>query len=153
MMMRDHIPPRRGAADALEDPEEFPGGRETILMVEDDLFVWRTNYRILERLGYRVLAARDGCEALEALEGLRGPLDLVLTDVVLPRMDGNVLAGEILKRYPGARLLFASGYTGEILARRGVRHFLPKPYSPQQLARKIRKVLDAPIKLVRAAAV
>jgi two-component system, cell cycle sensor histidine kinase and response regulator CckA len=151
MRIRSHICPLTGAVDGPDNPAEFPGGCETILMVEDDPFVWRTNYRILERLGYRVLGARDPREAFEALDKLRGPLDLVLTDVVLPRMDGNALAREILKRRPEARLLFASGYATETVAQRGVNCFLPKPYSPQQLARTIREILDAPVRLAQAA--
>ena len=151
MINHNYASPLAGIVDPHKEPEEFPGGVETILMVEDDPFVWRTNLRVLEKLGYRVLAAHDGKGALAALENLRGPLDLVLTDVVLPGMNGNQLASEVLKRYPEARLLFASGYTREMVARRGVHNFLPKPYSPHQLARMVRSVLDAPVQLVRAA--
>ena len=138
-------------AAVLSVPEAFTTsmrpGREVVLLVEDEAAVRRVAGRILTAKGYRVIAAANGREALAALEGYDGPLDLLLTDVVMPALDGAALAREVRARFPEARVLFASGYVDESITLRGVAgegaSFLQKPYSPGVLLQRIREILDA----------
>jgi two-component system, cell cycle sensor histidine kinase and response regulator CckA len=121
-------------------------GTETILLVEDEDAVRRVATRVLERKGYQVFGAADGREALELLEGHKGSFDLLLSDVVLPAMDGPSVAEAVRARHPNVRVLFASGYMDDAVTRRGVLAeegaFLQKPYSPSVLLRRIREMLD-----------
>jgi CheY-like chemotaxis protein len=102
--------------------------------------------RLLRRLGYRVLACPDPGEALAASAAHAEPIHLLLTDVVMPGMNGRALAGRIAETRPDLRVLFTSGYTENVVVQHGVLeeglHFLAKPYSPDGLARKVRQVLD-----------
>jgi len=118
---------------------------ETVLVVEDQDAVRRLTTSVLKSLGYRVLSAADGDEAL-ALEALHeGPIDLVLTDVVLPGMTGKQLAERLKALRPAARVLYTSGYPRDVIADRGVVDrdvaYIAKPYSPKELAAKVREVL------------
>jgi CheY-like chemotaxis protein len=103
--------------------------------------------RILERFGYRVLPAPGGSEALQILEAERGPVHLLLTDVVMPGMDGRELADAVQKARPATKVLFMSGYaSGHITAHEVLQdglHFIGKPFEPEALARKVRDLLDA----------
>jgi PAS domain S-box-containing protein len=136
------------AGAALETAPTAPAGRETILLVEDEASVRGLVARFLERLGYAVLEASDGIEALEITDRLEGEIDLLLTDVVMPRLGGAELAERMLKRFPGMPVLFVSGYTenNEHLLRagslRGGIQYLQKPFSTEVLAHKLRELLD-----------
>jgi CheY-like chemotaxis protein len=123
-------------------------GPETILLVEDDSAVRAVTRRALESSGYRVLEAGGGQEALAACESQPGPIDLLVTDVVMPEMAGRLLAEEMRRRRPGIRVLFISGYTDDAILRHGVQQaevaFLQKPYTPVALASKVREALERP---------
>jgi CheY-like chemotaxis protein len=118
---------------------------ETILVVEDEPALLRMTKTMLEQFGYRVLAAKGGKEAVETAEDYEGTIDLVLTDIVMPEMNGRDLAERIAKLYPGIRQLFMSGYTAKVIASKGVidegMHFIQKPFSAGDLAAKVRLVL------------
>jgi len=134
------------AAVARAEPGAARGGVETVLVVEDDAAVRALAVRVLEHFGYRVLAAPDGREACALAEREAGPIQLLLTDVILPGMNGRQLAGEIRARHPEARVLYSSGYLADEVFHHGVLedrlHFVPKPYTPQELARKVREALE-----------
>lgn len=102
--------------------------------------------RVLRESGYDVLAAENGEQALELLEGA-DRVDLVVTDVMMPRMNGRQLSDALLARQPDLRVLFISGYTGDAIADRGLidssMAFLQKPFTVESLQRKVREVLDA----------
>ncbi len=126
----------------------FARGTETILVVDDERAVRALVLRVLLRSGYCVLEAGNGEEALAVAERHRGPIDLLLTDVVMPRMGGRELAERLTAARPALRVLFVSGYTEDDVVRHGVSqdqvHFLPKPLSPSVLTQKVRDVLDGP---------
>ena len=128
-------------------PEEGLGGSETILVVEDEAAVRSLAVSILKRGGYTVRSAGDAPACLALLEDHSGPLHLLLTDVVLPGMNGRDLYEEVSRRFPDSRVLFMSGYTDDVVSHRGVLDegiaFLQKPFSVQALSRKVRDVLDA----------
>ena len=116
-----------------------------VLVVEDEEAVRGLIGRVLKRHGYRVLAAPDG-ETAESLFGEDpAAIDLLVTDVVMPRMSGADLAQRLVARRPGLRVLYLSGYTESSVANHGLpagSAFLGKPFSPVELARKVREVLD-----------
>jgi PAS domain S-box-containing protein len=122
-------------------------GTETILVVEDDPRVRAVTVRALRGAGHRVVVAGSGAEALGILEGERGPLHMVVTDVVMPGMSGRALVDALRARRPGLRALFVSGYPQEVIARRGVLdsgiEFLAKPFTPATLVVRVRALLDA----------
>jgi CheY-like chemotaxis protein len=122
-----------------------PCGTETILLVEDDAQVRELVSRSLARSGYRVLTAGNGEEALEVLRSTLG-IDLLFTDVVLPGMSGPTLAERVTERRPGTPVLFMSGHTGTATAPGGswdeTVSFLQKPFTPEDLLRCVRTVLD-----------
>jgi CheY-like chemotaxis protein len=122
------------------------GGSETILLVEDELSVLELSQRALEQLGYRVLACASADDALRVFEEERGRVEILVTDVVMPNMNGKELASRITGLDPAVAVLFTSGYGENIIAINGVIerdiHFLPKPYRPAQLSWKVRDVLD-----------
>jgi PAS domain S-box-containing protein len=127
-------------------PMELLGGSETVLLVEDEEVVRNLGVRILAGLGYRVMRAGNGDEAI-ALAGEHGErIDLLLTDVVMPGMSGRELANRLARIHPEARVLFTSGYTDNAIVHHGVLDegvsFIGKPYSPSALAKKVREVLD-----------
>jgi CheY-like chemotaxis protein len=121
-------------------------GQETILLAEDEEAVRKLAATALERSGYHVIAAPDGKAALDAATAHGGPIDLLLTDVIMPGLNGHDLAERFSRIYPEARVLFMSGYAGEALTAQGVLDprvaFLAKPFVPSELARKVREVLD-----------
>ncbi|MCA9626134.1 MAG: response regulator [Myxococcales bacterium] len=129
-----------------ETLEEVPGGRETILVVEDEPMVRDLALNLLSQAGYEVLVAADGEEALEVFEAHRQRIDLVLLDVVMPKLGGREVRDAVRKLAPSIRVLFTSGYD---LGARGVfapepgEHVIPKPYRAPELLRRIREVLDA----------
>jgi CheY-like chemotaxis protein len=124
-------------------------GTETLLLVEDEPSVRHLAEGVLKGQGYTVLTAPNGQDALRVAREHRGqPISLVVTDVIMPRMGGKVMAEWLKTTYPGLKVLFTSGYTEDAIAQHGVLdegvEFLPKPYSPASLARKVRELLDAP---------
>jgi PAS domain S-box-containing protein len=125
-----------------------PRGRETILLVEDEPSVRRLVHAILSQQGYRVLEAADPGSALRMCEENEGQIDMLLTDVVMPQMNGRELARQVAGIRPGLKILFVSGYTDTVIAQHGVSAldgaFLQKPFTPESLARKVREVLDEP---------
>ncbi len=130
----------------LSRTTEMPGGKETILLVEDEEIVRHLAIKVLKRLGYQVLHADSGGDALALAEQYREPIHLLLTDVVMPVMNGRQLAERMLKIHPEAKVLFTSGYTENIIVHHGVIdegvRFISKPYSPGDLAKIIRRTLD-----------
>jgi CheY-like chemotaxis protein len=120
-------------------------GEGTILLAEDDDAVRAIARETLERAGYRVLAAADGSQALALAGSHDGPIDLLLTDVIMPGMNGRELAATLTRRRPGLRVLYASGYTDNMLEGQGALTpgvtLLDKPFTPADLAAKVRDVL------------
>jgi PAS domain S-box-containing protein len=134
----------KAAAEAPMESSAASAGRETILIVEDEEAVRRLMRTALEHNGYRVLMAADGVEALKQISSHQGPLDLVITDLVMPGMNGVELARRVKDRLVGIEVLYMSGYA-EDMRQSGdfeERSFLQKPFTPQALARKVREVLD-----------
>ena len=123
-------------------------GTETILIAEDAAPVRSVAREVLRRHGYRVLAAADGPSALELAAAHPGPIDLLITDVIMPEMSGRHLADRLKDLRTTLRVLFVSGYTDDAIVRHGILEpgiaFLQKPFTPESLARKVREVLDAP---------
>ena len=116
-------------------------------MAEDEDGVRSLTREVLEKYGYTVLEAANGEDALRVAEGHRGPLDLLLSDVVMPRMGGPELAQALLAKHPELRVLYMSGYTDHPMVRRGVVNagvaFLQKPFTPTVLVARVREVLEA----------
>ena len=125
---------------------EVRGGTETVLLVEDDANVRSLATRVLTRYGYKVLVAAGGVEALAIASDPSTLIDVVLTDVVMPGLNGREVLEQIVASRPGIASLFMSGYTDDEVVRRGVMQgeavFLQKPFTPEQLARKVRQALD-----------
>ncbi len=121
-------------------------GKETILLVEDEPVLLELTSQMVEMQGYQVLAAHSPNEALRLSEAHPGLIHLLMTDVVMPEMNGRDLANRLMSLYPRLRCLFISGYTSDVIAHHGVLdeglHFLQKPYTAQVLAKKVREVLD-----------
>jgi len=139
-------------ADALAVAPPQPAatstrGTETVLVVEDDPLVRAVTVRALRAGGYRVLVASDGGEALATDAGALSQVRLLVTDVVMPGMDGRALAEALRRVHPDVRVLFVSGYTQDLIAERGVLasgvEFLPKPFTAASLLARVRAVLDA----------
>jgi len=132
-------------SNVVAEPAGVKGGDESILLVEDDDAVRTFAAQVLRRRGYGVHAFRTGAAALKALDGLP-PLHLLVTDVVMPDMNGRTMADRVLERRPGVRVLFVSGYTEHVIVNRGVLapgvDFLAKPYSVDSLTRRVRELLD-----------
>ena len=125
---------------------ELPHGTEKVLVVEDEVVVRRTIVEMLESSGYQVLQAADPGEALLVYEQQQTPIDLLLTDVVMPKMSGRELADRLHQQQPTMKVLFMSGYTDDAVVYHGVRNdsvaFVQKPFTIVTLAHKIRVVLD-----------
>jgi len=122
-------------------------GGETILLVEDEPGVRRLISQMLLLTGYSVLEAANGTEAIALTEECKHTIDLLLTDIVMPFMSGGELAERLGREHPQMRILFTSGYMDDGVVREVVSigaQFLPKPFSPDTLVRKVRQVLDEP---------
>jgi two-component system cell cycle sensor histidine kinase/response regulator CckA len=139
------------AAESAEEerpvaPLEEARGTETILLVEDEEMVRQLVARVLRDLGYEVLETSSGDEAILLSDSLDRSIDLLVTDVVMPGMSGREVAEVLAVKRPTTRVLFMSGYTDEAIVRHGVldgvAEFIGKPFTPQELARKIRSVLE-----------
>jgi two-component system cell cycle sensor histidine kinase/response regulator CckA len=130
-----------------------PRGSETILLVEDDEMVRNLVRETLEREGYKVIGAADPLEAQRIAEGHRGKIQLLITDVVMPRLNGKELAKSLVERRPELKVLYMSGYTDSAIVNSGILQkevaFLQKPFTPAALASKVRDVLESG-KMLRA---
>lgn len=134
------------AGTSVEAAPALPRGTETVLVAEDERSIRRLIRELLTTLGYRVLEAADGDEALRVAKEYGQTIHLLLTDSVMPLMSGRDLACRVAAERPGIRILYMSGYTGPALAANGhgvaPANFLEKPFTPSALARKVREVLD-----------
>lgn len=123
-----------------------PDGAETILLVEDEPSILRMTRMMLERMGYKVLAAGTPGGAIALAREYAGQIHLLMTDVVMPEMNGRDLAGNLLALYPDLKRLFMSGYTANLIAQHGLLaegvNFIQKPFSREQLGKKVREALD-----------
>ncbi|HEX3867023.1 MAG TPA: PAS domain S-box protein, partial [Gemmatimonadaceae bacterium] len=147
--MKVYLPNTSGVPSAPPAVDfEAARGTETVMLVEDDAHVRRLTARMLEEQGYTVIQARDASDALEALDGHPETVHLLLTDVVLPGMGGRSLADRVLERRPDIAVLFASGYSDDvILQHRLTAHgvvMLHKPFTSDALSRKVREALARP---------
>jgi PAS domain S-box-containing protein len=147
---RVYLPTDAEAADAAAPAEVDVApstGRETILVVEDEAAVRNLARDVLSRLGYKVLVASDGRDALGVADRYRGPISLLVSDVVLPHLRGVEVADRLGARRPGLRVLYISGYTETAIVHDGQLdpgvNFLAKPFRPADLANRVREVLDA----------
>jgi CheY-like chemotaxis protein len=138
-----------GAGQAVPGvTEPVPGGTETVLVVEDEEAVRHLICRVLRAKGYRVLDAPNAESALLVAGSTPAPIDLLVTDMVMPGMGGSTLAAELVAVRPAMRVLFITGYAPEAVERRGrlpdAGGLLEKPFSADQLARRVREILAAP---------
>jgi two-component system cell cycle sensor histidine kinase/response regulator CckA len=128
-------------------PGPVPRGHETILLVEDEPAILVLTKRMLEKHGYTVLTASSPGEALRLAREHVGEIHLLMTDVIMPEMNGRVLARNLLSLYPHVKRLYMSGYTADVIAHRGVLdegvHFIQKPFSAEELATVVRDALEA----------
>ncbi|RJP85570.1 MAG: PAS domain S-box protein [Desulfobacteraceae bacterium] len=145
-----YLPRYQGKAG--QEKEKFQadpvaGGHETILLVEDEPAILKMTTTMLERMGYSVLAANTPGEAIRLAEAHPGEISLLMTDVVMPEMNGRDLAKNLLSFYPHLKRLFMSGYTANVIAHHGVldegMNFIQKPFSMKDLAAILRGVLDS----------
>lgn len=147
-----HLPRGPEVARPAPAPPPAPApavrGTETVLAVDDDPMVRDVTARALASGGYRVLVAAGGAEALELAARLDQPLHLVVTDVVMPGMEGRALAQELRRLRPGLRVLYVSGYPQDVISHHGVLdsgiELLLKPFSASALLSRVRTVLDGP---------
>ncbi len=147
-----YLPVYQGVHDErqqMEQSDNAPGGSETILLVEDNEQVRNLTESILKRCGYNVIPAQDGSEALDLLASYKQPVHLLLTDVVMPGLNGKELFIQAAKKRPGLKVLYMSGYTGRVIAHSGMlgedAPFIKKPFSVNTLATNVRKALDGDV--------
>ena len=140
-----HLPASESApGEPAPLPADVGGGRETVMLVEDEQVVREVVRQMLERQGYEVLVASDGVEALALAEQHEGQIDVLATDVVMPRMSGRELADRLLPLRPGLRVLFMSGYTEDPAVWEGLEErkaFLQKPFTASDLSASLRGLL------------
>jgi CheY-like chemotaxis protein len=143
----------RAVEEARDDDDErpftgFEGGTECVLIVEDESSVRTLAEHILASRGYHVLTAAHAAEAMQVVEASGRQIDLLLTDVVMPGVNGRELANRLRSMRPGLRVIFMSGYTDDAIIHHGVVHanvpFVEKPFTPLSLLNAVRHVLDAP---------
>jgi CheY-like chemotaxis protein len=142
--------PRYATEAVLETEECQPlapaRGSETVLLVEDEPAILKMISMMLERLGYTVLATGTPDEAVRLAEEYSSRIDILMTDVIMPGMNGRNLAKSLLSIYPDIRVLYMSGYTANVIAHHGVLdegvHFIQKPFSMKDLSAKIRQALE-----------
>jgi len=150
-VFRIHFPRIEGPKDAVPvgvDNTALPQGTETVLMVEDEAAILKQGKRMLERLGYSVLAAGSADDALRLAADYGGRIHLLITDVIMPKMNGRQLAERLVAMRPDLKCLYMSGYTADVITYHSVLeeglHFLQKPFHFGDLARKVREILDPP---------
>jgi two-component system cell cycle sensor histidine kinase/response regulator CckA len=142
-----YLPRAEGEVDAsLGAAASLEGGTETVMLVDDSPMVGRFAQRALERLGYTVITCQSGEEALRRERAHAGPIDLLVTDVVMRGINGRELAEELQRRRLGMGVLYSSGYNENVVIKHGVIrqgiHFLGKPYTLEQLAAAVRRALS-----------
>ncbi|MCG8616101.1 MAG: PAS domain S-box protein, partial [Desulfobacterales bacterium] len=144
-----YLPRYETAKDAQAHPHRPDitcKGDETILLVEDEASMLKMTRMMLERLGYSVITANTPDEAIRISAGCGTPIHLLMTDVVMPRMNGRDLADKLTRDFPDLKCLFMSGYTANVIAHRGILdkglNFINKPFSKQELSVKLREILD-----------
>ena len=144
-----YLPRHMGKAERTSTESlqgSFILGQETVLLVEDEPEILSMAKRMLEKQGYHVLAAGMPGEAIQMAKGHNGEIHLLMTDVVMPEMNGRELAKKVLLLYPNIKRLFMSGYTADVIANQGILdedvHFIQKPFSVKDLAAKVREALD-----------
>jgi PAS domain S-box-containing protein len=134
------------SGEQSRNPSSLSKGNETVLLVEDEMSLRKLTRHLLELGGYTVLEAESGIEALKISREYDGPIQLLLTDVVMPVMSGRMLADEILRERPEAHVVFMSGYTGQTVGQHGVlaqgSFYLQKPFTRESLTSKVRDALD-----------
>lgn len=147
--LKVYLPRYVGKADVAQTDEAAKPamrGHETILLVEDEPAMLKLMKRVVERLDYTVLAAGTPGEAIRLAQEYNGEIHLLMTDVIMPEMNGRELAKSLLPLYPNIKRLFMSGYTADVIAHHGVLdkgvHFIQKPVPLKDLAAKVREVLD-----------
>lgn len=145
-----YLPKMKGDEEPEEKeqtPVDEPGGSETVLIVEDDDSLRNLAQKALDQHGYRTLVAENGEEALKVGKEREGPIHLLLTDVVMPKMGGKEAADRLQPLYPQMKVIYMSGYTDNAIIHHGVLtselNFLEKPFTPEGLARKVREVLKS----------
>jgi DNA-binding NtrC family response regulator len=148
ILLPGHAHGANGTAQRVAVPVDAEhGGHETILLVEDEPSVLSLGKTLLERLGYRVLPANTPDGALQLARDHSGEIHLLMTDVVMPDMNGRDLAKKLLSQYPDMKRLFVSGYTANVIASHGILedgvNFIQKPFNRHVLAVKLREILDA----------
>ena len=139
--MTDHLRP----AAALDDLSPGPAAARTVLLVDDESSVRRSAGRLLERAGYRVITAEDGADALDRVEQLAGGVDVVVTDMIMPRMDARELALVLRRRWPEIPVVLSTGFAAGRLDDGGTAlfdRFVPKPYTPDELVSAVRASLE-----------
>jgi CheY-like chemotaxis protein len=146
-VFRIYLPLVEGVMEDQKEEEQGAwGGKETVLVVEDEENVRRLAAEVLEGQGYEVLEASGGEEALGMVEEYEGRIDLLLTDVVMPGMSGRELGKRVEGIYPGVRVLYMSGYIDEEIGSWRISeeemNYVQKPFTIDALARKVREVLD-----------
>ena len=140
--VREGVEPEKKELSPVDEPK----GSETVLIVEDDDRLRNLARKVLERYGYSVLEAENGEDALRVNKEHDGSIDLLITDVVMPKMGGKQVAERLQPLYPQIKVIYMSGYTDDAIVHHGVLapglNFLEKPFSPEGMARKVREVLD-----------
>jgi PAS domain S-box-containing protein len=143
------LPAAEGLTGATRPAETHgvpAGGTETVLLVEDDAAVRRIEKTVLENFGYTVIEAFDGRDAVEKFAGSRDKVEILILDVIMPRMNGKEAYDEIRRMKPGVRAIFTSGYSADIIHDKGLiaekYDYLSKPLLPSELLKKVREVLD-----------
>jgi len=142
-----HYSGAMGSLPVEETNEPKSSGKESILLVEDETTILLTTQRMLESLGYKVFATASPIEALQLAERHKGHITLLLTDVIMPGMNGPELVQQIVPRDPGLKHLFMSGYTANLIEKQGIKasltDFIQKPFSRISLAQKVRNSIDS----------
>lgn len=142
----DGVEPSPEKGNLLQNKSDHRGS-ETILLVEDNEQVRRTVYDTLKQHGYNIIQATGGEDALEKISSIEQSVHLLLTDVVMPDMNGKELHEILTKTYPSLKVLYMSGYTDDIIVRHGVLNegiqFIQKPFTGRFILEKIREVIDA----------
>jgi CheY-like chemotaxis protein len=146
-----YLPPALESGPVNDDPPAHAldlRGTETILVVEDQSEVRKLTVEALKLYGYRVMDAANGDDALQVCRSLPAPIDLMITDIVMPGMTGPEVAGQLAVLSPGTKVLYISGYPEDLIAHQGVLDpgvaYLSKPFTAAALAEKVRDVLNKP---------
>ncbi len=144
-----YFPAMGGAETKADKPRQMnliPQGSETVLLAEDEAPVRRVLVKTLQKYGYQVVDAENGLQALQKAWGTKEEIHLLLTDTVMPKMNGKELADELRKTRPKIKVIFISGYPKEILSQQGVLaadiHLIQKPFDLEDMVRQVRKILD-----------